>query len=65
MANDVTAEGAGFDQDSNVVTLFARDGRELALPKLNKSEAAQRILDEVLRLRSVLHAPSASKRSGA
>ncbi|MGC1311543.1 MAG: phosphopantothenoylcysteine decarboxylase, partial [Candidatus Acidiferrum sp.] len=54
VANDVTAEGAGFDHDTNVVTLFSRDGRDLPLPKLSKSEVAQRILDEVLRLRSAL-----------
>jgi phosphopantothenoylcysteine decarboxylase/phosphopantothenate--cysteine ligase len=60
VANDVTAEGAGFDHDTNVVTLFARDGRDLALPKMNKSEVAQRILDEVVRLRSVLHSPQRS-----
>ncbi len=54
VANNVTAEGAGFDHDTNIVTLFSRDGRDLALPKLSKSEVAQRILDEVLRLRSVL-----------
>ena len=58
VANDVTAEGAGFDHDTNVVTLFSRDGRDLALPKMPKSEVAQRILDEVLRMRSVLHAPA-------
>src|SRR6266446_5496066 len=52
VANDVTAEGAGFDHDTNVVTLFARDGRDLALPRMSKSEVAQRILDEVVRLRS-------------
>lgn len=50
VANDVTAEGAGFDIDTNVVTLFARDGRDLALPKLTKREVAHRILDEVVRL---------------
>lgn len=55
VANDVTAEGAGFDRDTNVVTLFSRDGRDLALPKMLKSEVAGRILDEVLRLRAVLH----------
>ncbi|HEY6944677.1 MAG TPA: bifunctional phosphopantothenoylcysteine decarboxylase/phosphopantothenate--cysteine ligase CoaBC [Candidatus Acidoferrum sp.] len=54
VANDVTAEGAGFDRDTNVVTLFSRDGRDLALPKMPKSEVAERILDEVLRLRTVL-----------
>jgi phosphopantothenoylcysteine decarboxylase/phosphopantothenate--cysteine ligase len=53
VANDVTAEGAGFDHDTNIVTLFSRDGRDLALPKLSKSEVAQRILDEVLRLRTL------------
>ncbi len=63
VANDLTAEGAGFDQDTNVVTLFSRDGRDLALPKLPKSEVAQRILDEVLRLRSLLYAPSAARHS--
>jgi phosphopantothenoylcysteine decarboxylase/phosphopantothenate--cysteine ligase len=60
VANDVTAEGAGFDHDTNIVTLFSRDGRDLALPKLSKSEVAQRILDEVVRLRAlrnVQHSP--------
>jgi phosphopantothenoylcysteine decarboxylase/phosphopantothenate--cysteine ligase len=52
VANDVGAEGAGFDVDTNVVTLFARDGRDLPLPKMPKREVAERILDEVLRLRS-------------
>ena len=52
VANDVTAEGAGFDHDTNIVTLFARDGRDLPLPRMSKSEVAQRILDEVVRLRS-------------
>ena len=43
---------AGFDVDTNVVTLFSRDGRDLALPRMSKAEVAQRILDEVVRLRS-------------
>jgi phosphopantothenoylcysteine decarboxylase/phosphopantothenate--cysteine ligase len=50
VANDVTAEGAGFDVDTNVVTIFSRDGRDLPLPKLSKTEVAHRILDEVVRL---------------
>ncbi len=48
VANDVTQEGAGFDTDTNIVTLFLRDGRELPLPKLSKFEVANRILDRVL-----------------
>jgi phosphopantothenoylcysteine decarboxylase/phosphopantothenate--cysteine ligase len=63
VANDVTAEGAGFDHDTNIVSLFSRDGRDLALPKLSKSEIAQRILDEVLRLRGVLRDKTTSHRS--
>jgi phosphopantothenoylcysteine decarboxylase/phosphopantothenate--cysteine ligase len=63
VANDVTAEGAGFDHDTNIVTLFSRDGRDLALPKLNKSEVAQRILDEVVRLRGVLLGTTSANRS--
>jgi len=54
VANDVTKEGAGFDTETNIVTLFSRDGRDLALPRLSKSEVADRILDEALRLRGVL-----------
>jgi phosphopantothenoylcysteine decarboxylase / phosphopantothenate---cysteine ligase len=60
VANDVTAEGAGFDHDTNVVTLFARDGRDLALPRMSKSEVAQRILDEVVRLRCKLRSEQRS-----
>jgi phosphopantothenoylcysteine decarboxylase/phosphopantothenate--cysteine ligase len=61
VANDLTAEGAGFDRDTNIVTLFSSDGRDLALPKLSKSEVAQRILDEVLRLGAVLHGKTAER----
>ena len=59
VANDVTAEGAGFDVDTNIVTLFARDGRDLALPKLTKHEVAHRILDEVVRLTASVKQQSA------
>jgi len=59
VANDVTIDGAGFDVDTNVVTLFARDGRNLALPKLTKREVAHRILDEVVRLSSSVKHQSA------
>lgn len=64
VANDVTAEGAGFDGDTNIVTIFSRDGRDLPLPRLTKAEVAGRILDEVLRLRGVLRSKPASHRGG-
>jgi phosphopantothenoylcysteine decarboxylase/phosphopantothenate--cysteine ligase len=51
-ANDVTSEGAGFDVDTNIITLLTRDNTEpVALPLMSKLEVAHRILDEVLRLR--------------
>jgi len=64
VANDVSAEGAGFDLETNVVTLFSRDNRELALPRMTKREVAQRILDEVLRLRAVPRLAPAARHSG-
>jgi phosphopantothenoylcysteine decarboxylase / phosphopantothenate---cysteine ligase len=59
VANDVTAEGAGFDVDTNVVTLLSRDGRDLPLPRLTKREVAHRILDEVVRLSATVKHQSA------
>jgi phosphopantothenoylcysteine decarboxylase/phosphopantothenate--cysteine ligase len=52
VANDITRDGAGFDIETNIVTLIARD-RDAAveLPLMSKLEAAHRILDEVVRLR--------------
>ncbi|HXO87957.1 MAG TPA: bifunctional phosphopantothenoylcysteine decarboxylase/phosphopantothenate--cysteine ligase CoaBC [Candidatus Acidoferrales bacterium] len=52
VANDVTQEGAGFDTDTNIVTIFTRDGREIPLPKLTKFEVANCILDRVLELQA-------------
>jgi phosphopantothenoylcysteine decarboxylase/phosphopantothenate--cysteine ligase len=51
VANDVTRPGAGFDSETNVVTIFTRDGGQVDLPQLTKSEVADRVLDEVARLR--------------
>jgi phosphopantothenoylcysteine decarboxylase/phosphopantothenate--cysteine ligase len=51
VANDVTAEGAGFDADTNVVSMFTRDGCQTDLPQMSKYEVALRVLDEVVRLR--------------
>jgi phosphopantothenoylcysteine decarboxylase / phosphopantothenate---cysteine ligase len=62
VANDVNAEGAGFDHDTNIVTLFSRDGRDLPLPRMSKTEVAQRILDEALRLRGVLKSRPVTQR---
>jgi phosphopantothenoylcysteine decarboxylase/phosphopantothenate--cysteine ligase len=50
VANDVTQEGAGFDTDTNIVTMYMRDGREIPLPKMTKFDVANRILDQVLEI---------------
>ena len=42
---------AGFDVETNVVTFFRRNGGETALPRMSKFDVANRVLDEVLRLR--------------
>ena len=52
VANDLTQEGAGFDTETNVVTLLTRDREQpTTLPLMPKIDAAGRILDEVVRLR--------------
>jgi len=52
VANDLTQDGAGFDTETNVITLLTRDREEpAALPLMSKLDAAHRILDEVVRLR--------------
>ena len=44
-ANDVTQEGAGFDTDTNIVTLIAADGTATPLPKMAKRAVAEAIWD--------------------
>ncbi|MGH9941010.1 MAG: phosphopantothenoylcysteine decarboxylase, partial [Pyrinomonadaceae bacterium] len=52
VANDITRDGAGFDAETNAVTLLARDRETpIELPLMSKLEAAHRVLDEVMRLR--------------
>jgi phosphopantothenoylcysteine decarboxylase/phosphopantothenate--cysteine ligase len=51
VANDITRQGAGFDADTNIVTLLFPDGREKPLEKMSKLDVANHILDEVVELR--------------
>lgn len=50
VANDVTREGAGFDVDTNIVTLVTPDGNATELPVMAKSELADVLLDRILTL---------------
>jgi phosphopantothenoylcysteine decarboxylase/phosphopantothenate--cysteine ligase len=51
VANDVTQEGAGFDEDTNAVTLIDAAGRAEPWPTLSKRAVAERLLDAVAALR--------------
>jgi len=45
--NDISRSGAGFGSDTNIITVFMRDGSRIELPMISKHEIAARILDEV------------------
>ena len=46
-ANNVKVEGAGFQGDTNVLTLITRE-EEISLPLMTKEGAADRLLDKIL-----------------
>ncbi len=50
VANDVSREGVGFDSDRNAVTIITHDD-VIEVPESTKWEVAQRVLDEIVRLR--------------
>ena len=49
VANNLKVEGAGFGTDTNVITILTEE-KELELPQMSKEEAANRILDELIKL---------------
>lgn len=50
VANNLKVAGAGFGKDTNVITMIT-PGKEIALELMSKDEAAEQILDEILRTR--------------
>lgn len=50
-ANSIKQEGAGFQTDTNVLTLITKDS-ETALPLMSKDDAADALLDELLKIRT-------------
>ncbi len=52
VANDILAEGAGFESDTNIVTLIDRDGSCEQLPRSSKREVADTILTKVVSIRN-------------
>src|SRR6266496_1638835 len=50
VVNDVSREGVGFDSDRNAVTIITHD-EVVEVPETSKWEVAQRVLDQVVKLR--------------
>ncbi len=50
VANDITKKGAGFNSDTNIATIIT-EANEIELPLMPKRELADKILDEVIKLR--------------
>ena len=50
VVNDVSREGIGFDSDRNQVTIITHD-EVIEVPETTKWEVAQRVLDQVVRIR--------------
>lgn len=54
IANDITQPGAGFDTETNIASIIFPDGRaSIDLPLMSKPDLANRILDEIAKLRSI------------
>jgi phosphopantothenoylcysteine decarboxylase/phosphopantothenate--cysteine ligase len=51
VVNDVSREGVGFDSDRNAVTIITEHD-VVEVPETTKWEVAQRVLDQVVRLRN-------------
>ncbi|TRZ38777.1 bifunctional phosphopantothenoylcysteine decarboxylase/phosphopantothenate--cysteine ligase CoaBC [Niallia circulans] len=51
VANNISADGAGFGTDTNIVTIFKRDGKKVELPLMTKDEVAEKILEQAYLLK--------------
>ena len=49
-ANDISANDAGFAVETNRITLLFANGTQETLPLMSKSEAAEKIIEQVARL---------------
>jgi phosphopantothenoylcysteine decarboxylase/phosphopantothenate--cysteine ligase len=56
VVNDVSREGIGFDSDRNAVTIITRD-EVVEVPETTKWEVAQRVLDQIVKLRQQRKSP--------
>jgi phosphopantothenoylcysteine decarboxylase/phosphopantothenate--cysteine ligase len=56
VVNDVSREGIGFDSERNQVTIITHD-EVIEVPETTKWEVAQRVLDQVVRIRQRRKSP--------
>jgi len=56
VVNDVSRDGVGFDSDRNQVTIISHD-EVVEVPETTKWEVAQRVLDQVVRIRERRRSP--------
>ena len=50
VANDVTAEGAGFSVSTNIASIIWRDGTVESLPLMSKAALAEKIIAEIAKI---------------
>lgn len=53
VANNVAEKGAGFNLDTNIITIFDRDGTEMSYDCLEKAQVAKIVLDRIVQKLSV------------
>ena len=49
VANDISNLNAGFGKDTNIVTIYKKDGEAISLPVLSKLEVAQELLKLIIK----------------
>jgi phosphopantothenoylcysteine decarboxylase/phosphopantothenate--cysteine ligase len=57
VVNDVSQPGIGFDSERNAVTIITH-GEVVEVPETTKWEVAQRVLDQIVRLRQLQNVPA-------
>ncbi len=60
IANDITKKGAGFNTDTNIAAIITGEN-EISLPIMSKRELADKILDEVVKLRAKARSKKAKR----
>ncbi len=61
VANDITKTGAGFNTDTNIATILTHLGGKQDLPLMSKRQLADKLLDQIVKLRKKKAAAKPSK----